>query len=201
MEFRLNMSNLFIAVRDTNRKLIRGLWQRGDKYYLQVRVPGESAPRKFPLDATSLSEAKSAAELRRTELRKGNVPTRGHKPGFSDFAEKYLQVLEKSERSVKVARTIREERRILEKWKGALINTRIDKVTKAQIAAYRDARPVEEMVACLGKFGTFIIGGIRRELMIDQLIGTASDSTVQDQTGRRIESSVFLWKNEQKVGG
>jgi len=103
MEFRLNMSNLFIAVRDTNRKPIRGLWQRGDKYYLQVRVPGESAPRKFPLDATSLSEAKAAAELRRTELRKGNVPTRGHKPGLSDFAEKYLQVLEKSERPVKVA--------------------------------------------------------------------------------------------------
>ncbi|MEI6562587.1 MAG: tyrosine-type recombinase/integrase [Verrucomicrobiota bacterium] len=34
---------------------------------------------------------------------------------------------------------------MLEKWKGALFNTRIDQVTKAQIAAYRDARLVEGM--------------------------------------------------------
>jgi len=43
MEFRLDMSDLFIAVRDTNRKRIRGLWKRGEKHYLQVRAPGASA--------------------------------------------------------------------------------------------------------------------------------------------------------------
>jgi len=127
------MRNLFIAVKDTNRKRIRGLWQRGEKYYLQVRVPGESAPRKIPLKAASLSEAKTALESRRTELRQGNVPARGRKPGFSDCAEEYLRVLENSERPGKSARTIYEERLILEKWKAALHNTRIDQITAAQI--------------------------------------------------------------------
>jgi len=197
MEFRLNMSNPFIAVRDTNRKRIRGLWQRGDKYYLQVRVPGESAPRKFPLDAITLSEAKAAAELRRTELRKGNVPTRGHKPGFSDFAEKYLQVLEKSERPVKVARTIREERRILEKWKGALLNTRIDKVTKAQIAAYRDTRSVEGMSPRTINIHLSILRNVFAKAVADEIIeklppfGRFKNSEAQAPSRPRLSDEEF----------
>lgn len=143
MEFKLIMSDSFIAVKDTNRKPIRGLWRRGEKYYLQVRLPGESAPRKFSLEAHSLSEAKSALESRRTELRQGKIPSRGRKPGFSEYTEDYLHVLENSEHPGKAARTIREERLILEKWKAAIHNTRIDQITAAQIAAYRDARLVE----------------------------------------------------------
>ena len=137
------MRDAFIAVNDTNRKRIRGLWQRGGKYYLQVRVPGESAPRKIPLDADNLSAAKKAIESKRTELREGKVPSRGRKPGFSDYAEQYLHVLESAERPGKAARTIREERLILDKWKAALHNTRIDQISAGQIAAYRDARTVE----------------------------------------------------------
>jgi len=164
------MSNPFLAVRDTNRKRIRGLWQRGTKYYLQVRVPGESAPRKFPLEATSLSEAKAALESRRTALRQGNVPTRGHKPGFSDLAEKYLQVLEKSERPGKAARTIQEERRILEKWKVALCNTRIDQITKAQIAAYRDARQVEGLAPRTINIHLSILRNVFAKALDDEII-------------------------------
>ncbi|EDY17962.1 hypothetical protein CfE428DRAFT_4392 [Chthoniobacter flavus Ellin428] len=56
------MSVPFLAVRDTNRKRIRGLWQRGDKFHLPVRLPGKVHTRKFPLQAVSLSEAKEAME-------------------------------------------------------------------------------------------------------------------------------------------
>ena len=137
------MSDSFIAVQDTNRKRIRGLWHRGAKYYLQVRLPGESVPRKFPLAATSLSEAKTALEKKRTELRQGNIPSRGRKPGFSDYVEKYLHPLENAERPGKSSRTISEERLILDKWKTVLQNTRIDQISAAQIAAYRDKRLVD----------------------------------------------------------
>ena len=46
----------FVAVRNTNRKRIRGLWQHGEKFYLQVRIPDESTPRRFPLEASTLSD-------------------------------------------------------------------------------------------------------------------------------------------------
>lgn len=191
------MSNPFIAVRDTNRKRIRGLWLRGEKYYLQVRIPGESAPRKFPLEAATLSEAKAAAELRRTELRKGSVPTRGHKPGFSDFAEKYLEVLEKSERPVKAARTIREERRILEKWKAALLNTRIDKVTKGQIAAYRDACAVEGMSPRTINIHLSILRNVFDKAVADEIIeklpsfGRYSNSEAKAPSRPRLSDEEF----------
>jgi hypothetical protein len=44
-----------IAVRETNRKRIRGLWRRGEHYYLQVRIPGEDTPRKILLKASTLT--------------------------------------------------------------------------------------------------------------------------------------------------
>lgn len=134
------MSKSFVAAQDTNRKRIRGLWKRGDKYYLQVKLAGEKTPRKLPLEAASLSEAKSAMEAKRTELRVGDVPLRGRKPGFTECAENYLRILEMAERPPKAARTIREERLVLDRWKAHLGNTRIDQISPAQIAAYRDAR-------------------------------------------------------------
>lgn len=137
------MKNQFLAVRDTNRKRIRGLWQRGDRYYLQVRLPNEPTPRKFPLEATSLSEAKIAMEDKRASLRNGAAPPKGRKPMFDAFAEEYLQVLEKAERPPKSARTIREERLILNRWIAHLGRTRIDLVAPAQISAYRSARLVD----------------------------------------------------------
>lgn len=138
----MNMNTEFVAVRDTNRKRIRGLWSRGEKYYLQVRLPGEKTPRKVPLKADSLSEAKAAMEDKRAELRHGKVPTRGRKPGFFAFAEEYLRILEAAERPPKSPRTIYEERLILDKWKAHLGSTRIDQISPAQISAYRDARLV-----------------------------------------------------------
>lgn len=134
------MSNPFVAVRDTNRKRIRGLWQRGGTYYLQVRLPGEAAPRKFSLEAGSLSEAKAAMEAKRTELKQGRVPVRGRRPAFDSFAEEYLRILEAAERPPKSRRTIREERLILQKWKKHLGKTRLDQVTPMQVAAYRNDR-------------------------------------------------------------
>jgi hypothetical protein len=67
----------FVHVRDTNRKPIRGLWQRGSRYYLQLREPGARSARRIPLDATNLTEAKQAAEGKRREARKGSCLTAG----------------------------------------------------------------------------------------------------------------------------
>ena len=48
----------FNSARDARNRKVRGLWKRGDRYYLQTRVPGEKSARKIPLLATTLTEAK-----------------------------------------------------------------------------------------------------------------------------------------------
>jgi hypothetical protein len=86
------MANPFIRVRDTNRKSIRGLWQRGKRYYVQLREPGAKSARKIPLEATTLTEAKQAAEDKRREARQGELPNRGRKPTFATAADAYLAI-------------------------------------------------------------------------------------------------------------
>jgi integrase len=126
----------FVNVRDTNRKPIRGLWQRGGRYYLQIREPGARSARRIPLDATSLTEAKQAAEDKRREAREGQLPNRGRKPTFAVVADACLAVAA----TKKKRRTVREDGYRLKRWKAALGHVRIDLITAPMIAAERDRR-------------------------------------------------------------
>jgi hypothetical protein len=82
----------FIKVRDTNLKPIRGLWQRGSRYYLQIKERSSPSPRRIPLEASNLSEAKLAAEEKRREAREGRLPQRGRKPTFAEVADACLAI-------------------------------------------------------------------------------------------------------------
>src|SRR5438477_5962093 len=86
-------SRRFEAVFDSRKRKIPGLWQRGTRYYAQLRVDlgnGRTAPRRIPLDAVNLEEARAALERTRTERRAGRLPTTGHRPKFDDFTNAYF---------------------------------------------------------------------------------------------------------------
>ena len=133
----------FIAVRDGSRKKVRGLWQRGAKYYLQVKPPGDRTPRRIPLDALTLTDAKEEMERKKLEIRDGNAPARGRKPMFADYADAYVAILEKSQHGHKRPMTVAGERQGLEKWKAFLGRVRLDNITPGMIAAFRDQRLIE----------------------------------------------------------
>ena len=121
----------FVHVRDTNRKPIRGLWQRGSRYYLQLREPGARSARRIPLDATNLTEAKQAAEGKRREAKEGQLPNRGRKPTFAEIADACLGVAATKNKT----RTVREDGYRLKRWKAALGHVRVDLITTPMIAA------------------------------------------------------------------
>ena len=57
----------FIAARDSRNRKVRGVWTRGNRYYLQYRVPGERSARRVPLvkdgrPAANLTEALEARD-------------------------------------------------------------------------------------------------------------------------------------------
>jgi integrase len=127
----------FIRVRDTNRKPIRGLWQRGRRYYLQVKLRSEHSPRRIPLGACSnLSEVKLAAEEARREVREGELPARGRKPTFAEVADACLAIAA----TKKKASTVREDAYRLQRWKTVFGHMRIDLISPPMIAAWRDKR-------------------------------------------------------------
>ena len=83
----------FQPVFDSRKRKVLGLWQRGSRYYAQMRVDlgnGRTAPRRLPLEALTLDDAKGEMESKRSARRDGKLPQTGHRPRFDDFAKEYL---------------------------------------------------------------------------------------------------------------
>ena len=132
----------FIAVFDSRKRKIRGLWRRGIRYYAQLRIDGR--PKRIPLDAATLDQARAELEKTRTRNREGKLPSPGYRPIFSTFAGEYLASpihaqKKRSTRGVYGA--------ILERWKAHLGSVRLDKITDVMLNAYREKRLAQGVTA------------------------------------------------------
>ncbi|HEY5743712.1 MAG TPA: site-specific integrase [Terrimicrobiaceae bacterium] len=137
----------FLPVFDSRKRKIRGLWQRGSRYYAQLRMEmgnGESKPRRIPLEAATLDQARAELEKTRTRNREGKLPSTGHRPMFSDFAGDYLA---SPIHAQKKQSTRNSERVILEYWKAHLGGIRLDKITDVMVKGYREKRLAQGVTA------------------------------------------------------
>ncbi len=130
----------FSPVFDSRKRKVVGLWQRGNRYYAQLRVKldnGTTAPRRLALEASSLDEARGELERKRTERRDDKLPQRGQRPTFAEFSREYLDCGEFAEK--------KESTRNLEgwaigRWVEHLGGVRVDKIMPAHIYSYREKR-------------------------------------------------------------
>jgi integrase len=125
----------FTSARDARNRKVRGLWRRGERFYAQVRVPGEKSARKIPLAADTLTEAKEQMSKARTKAREGGLPKGGVKPILADYVRDYLDYHGKNQSGKKVG-TIARERTSLTQWLKAMGHVRIDKITKPMITSF-----------------------------------------------------------------
>jgi hypothetical protein len=121
---------------------IRGLWQRGTRYYAQLRVDGK--PKRIPLIADNLDVARAELEKTRTKNREGKLPTSGYRPQFAFFASEYLAspIYGQKKQSTRDS-----ERVILEYWKQHLGGIRLDKITDVMARSYREKRLAQGVTA------------------------------------------------------
>jgi integrase len=137
----------FIPVLDSRKRKIRGLWQRGNKYYAQLRMDignGQSKPKRIALVASTLDDAKKELEKKRTENRAGRLAMPGNRPMFSTFADDYLA---SPIHAQKKQSTRDSERVVLEYWKRHLGGIRIDKITDVMVKSYREKRLAQDVTA------------------------------------------------------
>jgi len=131
----------FVAVFDSRKRKIRGLWRRGDRYYAQMRMEveggGQTKPKRIPLHATTLDPARAELERVRTENRAGKLALPGRRPSFAEFADEYLASVTHDQKS---ASTRRAERVILGYWKTHLGDIALDKISPVMVKAYREKR-------------------------------------------------------------
>jgi hypothetical protein len=136
----IHVSASFEAVHDSRKRKITGLWLRGSRYYAQLRVDlgdGRTAPRRVPLNATTLDEAKAELERTRTQRNDGKLPQTGFRPKFGDFAQEYLTGASLAQ---KKPSTQAIERQAINRWITHLGTVRLDKITAPMIHSYREQR-------------------------------------------------------------
>ena len=119
---------------------MRGLWRRGRRYYAQMRVDtgnGASQPKRVPLAAETLDEARAQLEEARTANREGELHAPGRRPTFAALVAEYLAG---AEFAGKRPRTQQRERPALARWVAALGDVRCDWIKPGHLTAWRDRR-------------------------------------------------------------
>lgn len=116
---------------------VRGLWRRGDVFYVQLRVTnpttGKRRPQKFALDKsiTTVPQALQAqAEMRGKEMR-GELRGGTGIPTFGDYRQYYLSHAQKDKH------TMDNETSFLNAWEGHFgSDMRLDKISEASIREF-----------------------------------------------------------------
>ncbi|MFN0130839.1 MAG: tyrosine-type recombinase/integrase [Verrucomicrobiales bacterium] len=130
---------------DSRNRRIPGLSTRNGRFYAQLwieRSDGRKSPRRFPLTVDGrpvegIAEAKTAMEVLRHQRREDKLPAEGRKPSFEEFADAYL---ESGETLQKKKRTVHFHRLSIGRWKAHIGAVRIDKITPAHAASFKNKR-------------------------------------------------------------
>lgn len=130
----------FFPAVDSRKRKIRGLWVRNGKYYAQMRVDrgnGTTKPVRVPLVATSLDDAKSELEQKRSDNRKGEMHLPGHRPKFDALADDYKI---SASFLAKKKGTQENETQALNRWAAHLGGIRIDWIQTSHLIDFRNQR-------------------------------------------------------------
>ncbi|HOX59028.1 MAG TPA: site-specific integrase [Candidatus Paceibacterota bacterium] len=137
----------FEKVKDKRGKRIRGLWQRGEVFYAQLRVTnpttGKRRPQKLALEktVTTIPQALQALAEMRAKERRGELRGRTGVPTFGEYKKYYLTHAQKDKH------TMDNETSFLNAWEGYFgSDMRLDKISEASIRQFlrREANRISE---------------------------------------------------------
>jgi integrase len=140
----------FSKVFDGRKQPIRGLWIRNGRYYAQIAIENSQTVGKKVRRIALVDEhgdpvqttAQAVVELNRLKSRRGDEQLQlgvGRVPGFSKYADEYLENLNAGV-GTKQPGTISKEEGTLKLWKAHLGDIRLDKIKPAHIAAFAKKR-------------------------------------------------------------
>lgn len=130
----------FFKVLDARNQPIRGLWKRNDRFYARLTVDDPHSKRRqvrrVPLpNAKTVAQARDALNELLNQRVKGTLPSTREAPTFTVYADGYLQHFEGMP-GAKAERTLECERGHINLWKDHLGKTRLNAITKTDIAAF-----------------------------------------------------------------
>jgi integrase len=137
----------FAKVLDGRKQPIRGLWQRNERFYAQLKLEdaltGEKKTRRVPLvdkDGNPVkSRAEAVAEMERLRVKRtdGELPVLRRTPLFNVYANEYIKFLDSG---AKKASTMSKEKSTLDKWSEKIGFLRLDQIKRAHVNRFIEER-------------------------------------------------------------
>jgi len=120
----------FEKVFDGKRQRVRGLWKRGDRYYVQMTLPrpdGNKKATRVALQAKTLTEARDAYRKLLVQRTEGTATHYANCPEFGEFSEMYISQI----RGQKADGTVAIETSHLRFWITQFGQVRLNRITPA----------------------------------------------------------------------
>src|SRR5688572_29376881 len=125
----------YTKVLNGRKQPIRGLWQRGERFYAQLTFEdantGKKSVRRVPLltadkePVATVAEAVKALDRLKTQREENTLPVLTRTPTLAECGERYFKHLE-SLTGAKRASTVKKEQSAFELWKKELGHVRVD---------------------------------------------------------------------------
>ena len=135
--------NAYHKVLDGRKQPIRGLWQRCGRYVARLKVEDERGRRilrwKLLEGAETVPQAQKALAKILTQRDSNTLPVMQRTPKLADCIQTYLAHYAQMKDAKRPA-TMAKERSALGLWTAHMGETRVDRITKAQINAFRAQR-------------------------------------------------------------
>jgi len=137
---RIHARPQYHKVLDGRKRPIRGLWQRGSRFYARIAVEdfntGRKEVRRVPLEkAETVAQALAALHRLQTQREDNTLPVLKRTPKFSECVKQYLEYY-KIVKDAKRPKTLQTERGHLNAWVEHLGESRVDRITPAMINAF-----------------------------------------------------------------
>ncbi len=137
---RIHAGAQYHKVLDGRKRAIRGLWQRGSRFYARLAVEdlttGRKQVRRVPLEGVhSVAQAHTAMRTLLTKREENDLPVLKRTPKFSECVKQYLAYYQ-TVKDAKRPKTLQTERGHLNAWIEHLGDTRVDRITPAMINAF-----------------------------------------------------------------
>lgn len=139
-EIQVHKAARFVQARDSRKRKIAGLWIRNGRFYAALWVTGgtgKGTSRRFPIEATNITEAKEKLEILRNDRREEKLPTAGRKPMLAEYIETYLASPARTQRRESTQKNDRES---LARWLAEIGDAPIHKITPSHVLKFQDSR-------------------------------------------------------------
>jgi integrase len=160
-------------VLDGRKQPIRGLWRRGDNFVARLTVEdarGRKLVRWKRLEgAQTIPQAQKALAALLGQRDTNTLPVLQRTPKFADYAQTYLRGLEQMPDAKRPA-TVGKERGALARWIAHLGETRLDRITKAQINDFRAQRQAAGISGRTVNLDVIALRNVFRKALHDDLL-------------------------------